>query len=119
MRVIVFVALAVVSTLSLQAQTASQTQTAYDRGTLVVIQQDGVPMAPKILAVAGDRIRVDADGVFVNDANVVSRNDLGSWPQSVVPKGHYFVIAESKSPASTTRFWGLIPAERILGEAKQ
>ena len=111
MRLTSFLGLLILGSLTLQAQTPI-----YERGSVVLIQQDGVPMAPTILAVAGDRVRVDADGIFVNDANVISRHDLGSWPQSVVPKGHYFVMAESKSSASTTRFWGLIPAARILGK---
>jgi type IV secretory pathway protease TraF len=119
MRLILFVALLIVGTFPLQAQTASQAQTgSYERGAVVFIQQDGRAMAPRVLAIAGDRVRVGSDGIFVNDVYVVAPHDLGSWPQSVVPKGHYFVFAESKSPDSTTRFWGLLPAERILGKAE-
>jgi len=113
MRLTILVGLLILGSLTLQAQTPI-----YERGSVVLIQQDGVPMSPRILGVAGDRIRVGSDGIFVNDANVVSQRDLGSWPQSVVPTGHYFVMAESKSPTSTTRFWGLIPAERIVGRAE-
>jgi signal peptidase I len=119
MRLTIFVALLILGTLSLQAQTVSQAQTAsFERGAVVLIQQDGRAMAPRVLAIAGDRVRVGSDGVFVNDEYVPAPHDLGSWPQSVVPKGHYFVLAESKSSESTTRFWGLIPAEWILGKAE-
>jgi type IV secretory pathway protease TraF len=105
-------------TLSLQAQTTAQAQTAtYERGAIVLIQQAGRAMAPRILAIAGDRVRVGADGVFVNGEYVPAPHNLGSWPESVVPKGHYFVFAESKTPESTTQYWGLISAERVLGKA--
>jgi len=109
MRFTILAGLLMLSSLTLHAQTP-----AYERGSVVLIQQDGVPMRLKILGIAGDRVRVDADGIFVNDANVVSQRDLGSW-QSVVPKDLYLVMAESKLPTSTTRFWGVIPAKRIIG----
>src|SRR5438105_232340 len=92
----------------------------YQRGDLVQLQptQDriGLP-SQRVIAVPGDRIRIGKDGVFVNDVWVSVSSDLGSsladWSQTV-PGGHYFLISEHVEKGSTTRFWGLLPAERIM-----
>jgi signal peptidase I len=113
------IALAVVFAVSLYAQTAVYTRgdivrlSAFDDGTLV-------PDA-KVFAIAGDKIRLDRTGVFVNDIPVnLSSEFLAGLPETMwvqtVPEGHYFVAADVRTVSGATRFWGLVPAKRIVAK---
>src|SRR3712207_5675077 len=62
------------------------------------------PAIQRVLAVAGDRIRVDTRAARVNGRTVpgVSKPLLkvcGTWDQ-IVPEGHYFVAGEETSSHS-------------------
>jgi signal peptidase I len=101
-----------------QAQSAQ-----YAKGDVVrvKVQDSGEPTPDcRIIAVAGDRIRVNKSGVFVNDQIVrdVSQTMLNvltatSWPQ-VIPAGHYVVIGERKGANHTLAYHGLIRSTQIL-----
>jgi type IV secretory pathway protease TraF len=74
-----------------------------------------------VLAVAGDRLRVATTGILVNGEQVagLSPEFLAGLPndpwEETIPLGHYFVVAEQRSASGASRFWGLIPADRIVG----
>jgi len=98
---------------------------AYVRGEVVTLTSaaDGTrPPESRVLAVPGDRIRVARGSILVNDAPVagLSSELLAGLPESVweqvVPAGHYFLAGEVRDPNGATRFWGLMPAERIAGK---
>ena len=101
-----------------QAQSA---QYAKDDVVRVKVQDSGEPTPDcRIIAVAGDHIRLKKSGVFVNDQIVrdVSETMLNvltatSWPQ-VIPAGHYVVIGERKSANHTLTYHGLIRSSQIL-----
>ena len=101
----------------------------YMPGDIVeLVQAPGDSVLPdvRIIAVPGDRLQADKRGIRVNEQTVegVSKQLLEqigeSWDQ-VVPNGHYFVIAETQTAAgrvsSTVRFYGLVPAEKIVRKA--
>jgi len=116
MNIRLVAAFLVLGTLSVQAQDT------YQRGDLVRLRtDDGSIVTPTVIAVAGDRLRLDDSGLFVNDVRVAVPPEFletvkAGWQQTV-PAAHYFVMQDAKAPRSVTRFWGLVPAERILGRA--
>ncbi|MGH9308445.1 MAG: M56 family metallopeptidase [Vicinamibacterales bacterium] len=100
----------------------------YSRGAIVTLRPsaDGTRLPDAtVLAVPGDRIRVVKDTLAVNGVPVttVSSEFLGGLPEEAweqdVPPAHYFVVAEDQSETSATRFWGLIPADRINGTTRR
>jgi hypothetical protein len=105
-----------------EARATEEQPRSYSRGTIVVLRPsaDGTRLPnATILALPGDRIRVVKDHLAVNGVPVttVSSGFLGGLPEKAweqdVPAAHYFVIAEDHMKTSTTRFWGLVPANRI------
>jgi signal peptidase I len=112
------------------AQAAIRAQPArsvtYDRGDIVALAPDGDGTRPpnsRVLAVAGDQLRVAKTGIVVNGqpSGGLSPEFLAGLPEDpweqTVPPGHVFVIADQRSASGASRFWGLIPAERIEGRA--
>jgi signal peptidase I len=73
----------------------------------------------RIIAVAGDRVHIDRSSLTVNGASVegVSPKLLQSvsepWDQ-LIPDGHYFVVGESGVPNDMVRFYGMVPAAKIV-----
>lgn len=39
------------------------------------------------------------------------------WPDVVVPEGHIFVMGDNRDASADSRFWGLVPLDRVKGRA--
>jgi hypothetical protein len=94
----------------------------YTRGETVrlVAQDNGDPFPDsRVVAIAGDRVHIDRSSLTVNGVAVqgVSRELLQTvsepWDQ-LVPDGHYFVVGERGTTNDIVRFYGLIPATKII-----
>ena len=85
----------------------------------------------RVIALPGDRVRIEAGQVYVNDRALVEDyvppdyKDSVSWPHSggqsihdqVVPPKNYFVLGDHRSSSSDSRSWGFVPRENIYGKA--
>ena len=94
----------------------------YVRGDMVrlVAQENGNPLPDsRVVAVPGDRVRIDRSSLTVNGLAVpaISRELLQTvsepWDQ-LVPQGHYFVVGERGTTNDKVRYYGLIPANKII-----
>lgn len=116
---VLVVALALAPAFQAQAPT-------YSNGDVVrlVKPADGDPLPnSRVIAVAGDRLKIDKSGVLLNgepvrDVAPQVAEQLGSWDQ-IVPVGHYFVLGERQEGGSTLRYNGLIPAAKIAGKVSK
>jgi len=107
----------------------AQATASYNRGDTVRIQsKDQMKPSPdpRIVAVAGDRVRIDKSGVFVNEIPLtwVSRdfavNYGGRQPwDSMVPEGQYVVIADYRMNQEVSQFLGFISANSIVGRVEE
>ena len=94
----------------------------YVRGDTVhlVAQENGDPFPDsRIIAIASDRVHIDKSSITVNGAVVqgVSAELLQSVAEpcyQLVPEGHYFVVGESGTRNDMVRYYGLIPAGKII-----
>ncbi len=101
----------------------AQTDVSYHRGDTVRLQLKGQKPTPdpRIIAVPGDRVRINTSGVFVNDIPLtwVSRDftaNYGTRPwDSMVPEGQYVVIADYRQNHDVSQFLGFVSAHTIVG----
>ncbi|HEY2432418.1 MAG TPA: S26 family signal peptidase [Vicinamibacterales bacterium] len=96
--------------------------TRYVRGDTVrlVARENGDPLPDsRIIAIAGDRVHIDKSSITVNDVAVqgasaeLLQTVTEAWDQ-LVPQGHYFVVGESGPRDDRVRYYGLIPASKII-----
>jgi len=77
----------------------------------------------RVIAVAGDRIRIDHGDVWVNDKLIAEPyvpeeyRDLHSMPELVVPAGEYFMMGDHRSISSDSREFGPVKRGLIYGKA--
>ena len=106
----------------------AQTTMGYNRGDTVRIQskdQSKPSPDPRIVAVAGDRVRIDKSGVFVNEIPLtwVSRDFAANYGarqpwDATVPPGHYVVIADYRMNQEVSQFLGFISENSIVGRVE-
>ena len=84
----------------------------------VLSEQSPAAMAATVEAMPGDRVEITNSGIYVNGVAVAGRSP--EFTQNVevsesltVPEGHYFLVGESRSGASVSRYWALIPEDHI------
>ncbi len=120
-----------IASLAILISTAAQGQTpTYQRGDKVLMPDSDEPKT--IMAVAGDRLRVDTTGIHVNEVAVpgFSQDFLGwllktEWlqrflerldPEQTIPEGYYFLAGETEpSPGG---YWLLTPVTSTLSEVE-
>jgi hypothetical protein len=97
----------------------------YIRGDIVrLVSSDAADPLPdsRILAVPGDRIRVDKTAVTVNgeavsDVPPALLADFTEPFAQTIPAGHYFVIGEKRAgPNSVVQYHAVIPVAKIYGK---
>jgi signal peptidase I len=104
-----------------------------ERGDTVVFlypQDTSKSYIKRVIALPGDRVRIDEGKVYVNDRRLsenyvpMEYRDTVSWPAAdqpvqdqIVPPDKYFVLGDHRSESSDSRSWGYVPRENIYGKA--
>lgn len=86
---------------------------------------DGTLMAKIMTGMPGDRVKVDAGGVFVNGkkvaegfplAGALKKSEADFFTEYTIPEHHYLMIAPAPE-SYDGRYWGLIKEDQIAGAA--
>jgi len=77
----------------------------------------------RVIAVAGDRVRIDDGVVYVNDRRLpepyVPKDywDARSYPETVVPRHSYFLLGDHRNLSNDSRDFGPVDEQYIYGKA--
>ena len=77
----------------------------------------------RVIATAGDRVRIDDGIVYVNDVRLAepyvpdSYWDARSFPEIVIPPDSYFVLGDHRNLSNDSRDFGPVNEEYIYGKA--
>ena len=97
-----------------------------ERGDIVVFRYPRDPSKSyikRVIAVAGDRVRIDAGVVYVNGRRLgedyVPRmyEDVRSYPETIVPPHSYFVLGDHRNLSNDSRDFGTVDEDFIYGKA--
>jgi signal peptidase I len=97
-----------------------------ERGDVVVFRYPRDPSKSyikRVVGVAGDRIRIEAGQVYVNDQPLTEDYvpsayiDMRSYPEIVVPTNSYFVLGDHRSMSNDSRDFGPVNQSFIYGKA--
>jgi signal peptidase I len=99
---------------------------AIQRGDIVVFRYPRDPsksFIKRVIAIAGDHIRIDDGEVFVNGSPLEEDYvppmyaDQRSYPEIVIPSNHYFVLGDHRTMSNDSRDFGPVAASYIYGKA--
>lgn len=97
-----------------------------ERGDVVVFHYPRNPQVSyikRIVALPGDRLRIDRGQVYVNDRAIsepyvpAEYRDVKSYDEIVVPANEFFVLGDHRSIASDSREFGPVKRDLIYGKA--
>ena len=97
-----------------------------ERGDVIVFRYPRDPSKSyikRVIAVAGDRVRIDAGVVYVNGRRLsedyVPRmyEDVRSYPETIVPPHSYFVLGDHRNLSNDSRDFGPVDEDFIYGKA--
>ncbi len=105
------------------------------RGDIVVFETTGIQGPPpgqfylkRVAGEPGEHVQISADILYVNGRQTVLSNKLGeivyrqrsgfisgSNVDLVVPRGEYFVLGDNSTNSYDSRYFGCVPARKIVG----
>ena len=107
----------------------SLTEKKYNRGDIVIIKGDSnEKYIKRIIGVAGDKIEVKNNILYINDAqrkerylnkNQVDEKSIGDFKPILIPENEYFVMGDNRVVSMDSRNGlGLINQDQVIGKGK-
>jgi len=95
---------------------------------LVFFYPDGnkTPYIKRLIALAGDRVRIENFIVYVNDKPLpqlyinttgLKKSVSRQMTEIQIPKGHLFLLGDNRDNSRDSRFFGVLPMENVIGKA--
>ena len=93
-------------------------------GDIVAFRHDGdTPEVyiKRVIAVAGDRVRIDRGTVYVNGIRLsepyVRFEDNRSFPEAAIPSNSVYVLGDNRVNSEDSRFFGPVSDSELMGRA--
>ncbi len=106
------------------------------RGDIIVFKNDFTDSLPdhcycckRVAGEPGEHLRITDGKLYINDQWTGLTNQAGliayelpplfssrkQWVDVLVPPGKYFVLGDNSTNSNDSRFFGFVPADRIMG----
>jgi signal peptidase I len=94
------------------------------RGDIVALEHDEATaqtFLKRVVALPGDRVRIERGTLFVNDRPVaepyVSFHDQRDAPAVTVPAHGLYVLGDNRAESEDSRTWGPVDESAVIGKA--
>jgi signal peptidase I len=94
------------------------------RGDIVAFRHDGdtpETYIKRVIAVPGDRVRIDRGTVYVNDVAMnepyVRFEDKQSFTQITIPANSVYVLGDNRANSEDSRIFGPVADDHLMGRA--
>lgn len=95
----------------------------YVAGEVVVLEYNGRITSARVIAVGGDRVNIDSEGLLVNGSYQIETGITQDTTQVAdgvtfpleVPQGSVFLLGDNRTQAVDSRIYGCVSEEDILG----
>jgi len=97
-----------------------------ERGDVVVFyypRDPSVSYIKRVIGLPGDRVEIRSGNVYVNGKTIEEPyllpqyRDRYDMPESIIERGHYFVMGDHRSSSMDSRSFGSVPEKYIYGKA--
>ena len=97
-----------------------------ERGDVVVFyypRDPSVSYIKRVIGLPGDRVEIRGGTVYVNEAAIEEPyllpeyRDRYDMPETLVERGHYFVMGDHRTSSMDSRSFGSVPEKYIYGKA--
>jgi signal peptidase I len=97
-----------------------------ERGDVVVFyypRDPSVSYIKRVIGLPGDKVEIRGGAVYVNEKAIEEPYLLSEYrdrydmPETVVERGHYFVMGDHRSSSMDSRSFGSVPEKYIYGKA--
>lgn len=99
----------------------------YERGDIVVFEspiEEGMTYIKRIVGLEGDKVTISHGKVMVNGEEVYNDEQYGetnnyrleSINETLVPKGHFYVLGDNRENSMDSRIFGTISGKNVQGK---
>jgi signal peptidase I len=93
----------------------------YQFDDIVILQNGDLYLIKRLVGIPGDKLLVDASGVYIND--VLIEDTVGNYyiayEEVVIPEGFYYVLGDNRDNSEDSRYFGLKTEDLMLGKVIQ
>jgi signal peptidase I len=90
----------------------------YYHDDIVILEQNDIYLIKRLVAVPGDKLVVNASGVYIND--VLIEDTMGNfyiaYEELIIPEGYYYVLGDNRNNSEDSRMFGLKAEDNMLGK---